>query len=82
MTDIDRVAILEVVDASGRRVLDGTGMQQFQVFEDGAFTGERGDVWALNELCGRPLHWRYGLVVEAETGEVMRREAVAGNGRK
>ena len=75
------VTVLQVVDERGRAVLDGAGSwRQFQIVQDGEHEGARGDVFTLRALTGKALHWRYGLVVVAETGEVVKREAAGKNG--
>jgi len=80
MTDL-LVTILQVLDKRGRAVLGGPGnWRQFQIIQDGEHEGARGDVFTLHRLTGKPLHWRYGLVVVAETGEVVRREVAGNNG--
>ena len=70
------VTVLQVVDERGRAVLDGAGSwRQFQIVQDGEHEGARGDVFTLYRLTGKALHWRYGLVVVAGTGEMVRRDA-------
>ena len=77
----DRVTILQVVDERGRAVFAEAGnWRQFQIIQDGEHEGARGDGFALHELTGKALHWIYGRVVVAGTGEVMRREAAGNNG--
>jgi len=76
MSDDETVTILQVVDKRGRAVFDGAGnWRQFQIVQDGEHEEARGDVFTLYRLTGKALHWRYGLVVVAETGEVVRRDA-------
>ncbi len=80
MTD-QSVTVLQVVDERGRAVFNETGSwRQFQIVQDGEHEGARGDVFTLRALTGKALHWRYGLVVVAETGEVVKREAAGKNG--
>ena len=80
MTD-QSVTVLQVVDERGRAVFNETGnWRLFQIVQDGEHEGARGDVFTLHELTGKVLHWRYGLVVLVNTGEVVRREAAGKNG--
>ena len=73
----DRVTILQVVDERGRAVFDEVGnWRLFQIIEDGDHEGTRGSVFDLHALTGRPLHWIYGRVVVAETGEQIKREEI------
>ena len=83
MSDDDSVTILQVVDEQGRAVFDEAGnWRQFQIIEDGEHEGARGSVFDLHELTGRPLHWIYGRVAVAETGEVVRRDKSLEKARK
>ena len=83
MSDDNSVTILQVVDRDGRAVFDQAGnWRLFQVVQDGVHEGARGNVFDLHKRTERPLHWRYGLVVMAETGEVVRRDESQEKARK
>ena len=80
LVSAERVTVFQVVDAQGKDVMDATGnWRMFQIVEDGQHEGERGTVFTLHELTGRPLHWNWNRVILAEDGREVRRAEVSGN---